>query len=121
MKNEELQQISGELESAEVVKKHDVLDKEAVVNFEFSRLLEFGSYVLGFILIVLSVIKYCGDLPTYKDEFHFDEVRYVGGDAYNYIISAARSSAVLIKSLIMAIWGCFSIVVGLLIKISTKK
>lgn len=32
--------------------------------------------------------------------FDFDEKKYVGGDAYNYIISASRSSAVMIKSLI---------------------
>ncbi len=44
--------------------------------------------------------------------FDFDEKKYVGGDAYNYIISASRSSAVMIKSLIWVVLGFCSIIVG---------
>ena len=46
------------------------------------------------------------DLDYNDNPFKFDEHRYVGGDAYNFIISAARSSAVMTKSLIWMVAGC---------------
>ena len=53
---------------------------------------------------------YYSDDCGYK--FHFDECKYVGGDAYNYIITAARSTALMVKSLIWVILGCCSVLIG---------
>jgi hypothetical protein len=90
-------------------------------DFNLTAVLQWLFYILGAVLIVMSVVKYNADLETYHDEFHFDEIGYVGGDAYNYIISAARSTAIMIKSLILALFGCTSIIVGLILSISNKK
>ena len=97
------------------------MQSEEVVKLKAGALLQWGLYAVGAILIILSLCKYSADLNTYKDEYHFSEVTYVGGDAYNYIITAARSSAVMIKSLVLAVLGCTSIISGLLLKISEKK
>jgi hypothetical protein len=90
-------------------------------DINLTTVLQWLFYILGAILIVMSVVKYNADLETYHDEFHFDEIGYVGGDAYNYIISAARSTAIMIKSLILALFGCTSIIGGLILRISNKK
>lgn len=94
---------------------------DEVVSVTFSSILEKVLYVAGVALIIFSVVKYGADLETYKGEYRFDEIGYVGGDAYNYIISAARSAAVMVKSLILAVLGCSSVISGLLIRISNKK
>ena len=90
-------------------------------DFNLTAVLQWLFYILGAVLIVMSVVKYNADLETYHDEFHFDEIGYVGGDAYNYIISAARSTAIMIKSLILALFGCTSIIAGLILSILNKK
>lgn len=97
------------------------VNKEETVSFSFSTILEILLYIAGIVLLILCVVKYGQDLDTYRGEFRFSEETYVGGDAYNYIISAARSSAVMVKSLIFAVLGCSSIISGLLIRIANKK
>lgn len=98
-----------------------VVNESKAINVNVHSLLQCLFYILGAVLIIMSVIEYHADLETYRDEFHFDEISYVGGDAYNYIISAARSTAVMVKSLILALFGCTSIIAGLILRISNKK
>ena len=90
-------------------------------KFSFSTLLQWIFYIAGIVLIVMSIMKYGQDLNTYRGEYRFDEISYVGGDAYNCIISASRSTAVMVKSLILAVWGCSLFISGLLLRISDKK
>ena len=111
-------------EQCEIQKKslEDTIAKDSrEEDIDLNAILQWLFYILGAVLIVMSVIKYNADLETYKDEFHFDEISYVGGDAYNYIISAARSTAIMIKSLILALFGCTSIIAGLILSILNKK
>lgn len=85
------------------------------------KILEFALYIIGVVLLSICMNKYNADLNTYINEFHFSEESYVGGDAYNFMISAARSAAVMVKSLIFAVLGSSSIIAGLLIRIASKK
>ncbi len=55
---------------------------------------------------------YNQDLGYSSNPMDFHEERYVGGDAYNYIISASRSAAVMVKSLFWVILGCTSIIIS---------
>lgn len=93
---------------------------EETVEFKWTTILSWLLYVVGAILVIMCVVKLNQDLTTYKGEFRFEEKAYVGGDAYNYIISAARSAAVMTKALIYGVLGSSSIISGLLIKISNK-
>lgn len=92
----------------------------SVIDIKINTLLQCIFYILGTILIVMSVMKYGADLETYFDEYHFNEISYVGGDAYNYIISTTRSTTIMVKSLILALYGCTSIIAGLILRISNK-
>ena len=93
---------------------------EETVEFKWTTVLTWLLYIVGVILIIMCVVKLNQDLTTYSGEFRFEEESYVGGDAYNYIISAARSAAVTTKALIYGVLGSSSIISGLLIKISNK-
>lgn len=95
--------------------------KDDTISFEWYHLIEIALYIVGVILIIMCIVKYGQDLKTYRGEFRFSEESYVGGDAYNYIISAARSAAVMVKSLIFAVLGSSSIISGLLVRIANKK
>ena len=85
-------------------------------------ILEVLCYLIGIVSIVFAWIWYNSDLDISSsgNPFRFHEERYVGGDAYNYIISAGRSSAVMIKSLIWMTFGCASIIIGVLFSIKKK-
>ena len=85
-------------------------------------ILKFMFYLIGIISIVFAWKWYNADLDISSsgDPFRFHEKTYVGGDAYNYIISAARSSAIMTKSLVWMIVGCSSVVVGVLCSIKEK-
>ena len=91
------------------------------VTIKIASLLQWGLIILGLILIFMSIFKYGNDLDTYNGEYKFDEISYVGGDAYNCIISAARSTAVMVKSLILAVLGSTSLISGLLLKLFGNK
>ena len=93
---------------------------EETVEFKWATVLSWALYIVGAILIIMCIVKLNQDLTTYSGEFRFEEESYVGGDAYNYIISAARSAAVMTKALIYGVLGSSSIITGLLIKISNK-
>ena len=93
----------------------------SVIDINLNAILQWLFYILGAVLIAMSAVKYNTDLETYRDEYHFNEIGYVGGDAYNYIISAARSTTIMVKSLILALFGCTSIIAGLILRISNKK
>lgn len=75
-------------------------------------------YLLGVALIVVCIMYLSNDLqPEYSFErmYYFKQKEYVGGDAYNYIISAARSTAIMVKALVYAVLGCTSLILGQLI------
>ncbi len=97
--------------------------KSETVNLNISLIVEIALYVVGAILLWFAFKWYNNDLEVWSknDPFMFSEKRYVGGDAYNYIISASRSAAVVTKSLIWTILGCTSILAGRLTAIQRKK
>lgn len=97
------------------------MQSEEVVKLKTSAMLQWGLYALGAILIILSIWQFSEDVGTLGDPYFIDETRYVGGDAYNFIITAARSTAIMVKSLILAVLGCTSIISGLLLKMSQKQ
>lgn len=76
------------------------------VTINLTTVLRTVLLVAGVASIIVAFSLYAKDLDTVDGPFNFDEERYVGGDAYNYIISAARSSAVMVKSLIWMVFGC---------------
>lgn len=114
LKNEEQIQESVPSPEPEVV-------KDESVKFDWHNVIEVAFYILGAVFIILCLVKYGADLNTYGGEFLFSEKEYVGGDAYNYIISASRSTTVMVKSLIFAVLGSSSIISGLLVRIASKK
>lgn len=97
--------------------------KNETVNLNISLIVEIAFYVVGTILLWFAFKWYNNDLEVWRksDPFMFSEKRYVGGDAYNYIISASRSAAVVTKSLIWTILGCTSILAGRLTAIQRRK
>lgn len=88
------------------------MEEERRIKIKFTTILEYLFYIAGLVLILVGIDFYNEDLEYSWNVFKFDEVKYVGGDAYNFIISAARSSAVMIKSLIWIVLGCTSILIG---------
>lgn len=94
----------------------------STVSIDPQKILEWGLYALGVILIIVSLVYFFNDLDIRSsgDIYEFKEKQYVGGDAYNYIISAARSSAVMTKSLVFAVFGSSAILAGRLTAIISK-
>ena len=86
--------------------------KAQTVNINFKNILKWVLVVLGFIFLIVGINYLIQDLHYLDNPMDFTEERYVGGDAYNYIISAARSTAVMVKSLIWVVLGCSSILVS---------
>ena len=86
--------------------------KEKTVNLDFTKIFEWALYVFGIVFIFWGVNYYFKDLKFGDNPLKFYEEKYVGGDAYNYIISAARSTALMVKSLIWVVLGCSSIIIG---------
>lgn len=95
-----------------IVKGKEFIKSEKTINLSPKKIFEYLLYVLGCIFLIKGFIFYGEDLFYTDGPMKFYEEHYVGGDAYNYIISAARSSAIMVKSLIWIVLGCFSIVVG---------
>lgn len=93
------------------------------ININAYLVIEIVLYVIGAILLYFAYKWYNNDLYVWSknDPFMFSEKRYVGGDAYNYIISASRSATVATKSLIWTLLGCTSILTGRLTAIQRKQ
>ena len=89
-----------------------VEQKEKTINLNFTKVFEWILYVLGIIFILFGFSYYFEDLKSSDNTLKFYEEQYVGGDAYNYIISAARSTAIMVKSLIWVVLGCSTILIG---------
>ena len=94
--------------------------QEKTVNVTFKGFVKWVLYILGVVFLVVGMSFYLKDLDYYSSPMRFHEERYVGGDAYNYIISAARSAAVMVKSLIWVVMGCSSIIIGRTFSIAKK-
>ena len=86
--------------------------EEQNVNVNFANILKWLLVIIGLGFIIYGFVLYNHDVRYSYDPMDFYEQRYVGGDAYNYIISAARSTAVMVKSLIWFVLGCTSIIVS---------
>lgn len=96
-------------------------NEEKKVNITLPKVLEWTLYVLGIVFIIVGIKYYDQDLECGSyGVFDFEEKKYVGGDAYNYIISASRSTAVMIKSLIWFVLGSCSIIIGRTFSINHK-
>lgn len=93
---------------------HKTEKKEEKITITLSPILSATLYVFGIIAIVVAFYWYNKDLNVHSDgdPFRFYEKTYVGGDAYNYIISASRSTSVIAKGLFWMILGCSSIICG---------
>ncbi len=87
------------------------VDKETV-NVDGKKIVEWICYVVGIAFIIIAFIYLGKDLDYNDGPFDFYEKRYVGGDAYNFIISATRSSAVMVKSLVWMVAGCTALIFG---------
>lgn len=86
---------------------------EQNVNINFANILKWLLVIVGLCFIMYGFVLYRHDVEySYNDPMRFYERSYVGGDAYNYIISAARSTAIMVKSLIWFVLGCTSIIVS---------
>lgn len=86
--------------------------EEQTVNLNFRIIFKWTLVILGLGFIAYGGYLYNQDLGYSSNPMDFYEERYVGGDAYNYIISASRSAAVMVKSLIWFILGCSSIIIS---------
>ncbi len=97
--------------------------KEKLKNITAVRVVEYAMYVVGVVFLAFAIYYYCSDLLLKfdGDEYDFYEKKYVTVDAYNYIISATRSSTVMIKSLILALTGFATIIIGQLMAILNRK
>lgn len=108
MENQELKMESTSIQNESVPQTAD----NASGNIR-RKLLAALFYIVGAVLIGICIYYLSNDLrPEYSFEKHyyFDPKEYVGGDAYNYIISAARSTTIMVKSLIYAVLGSTSII-----------
>lgn len=90
--------------------------KETVIHIGTKQIVSTVLFVIGGIFLIFAFKFLSEDLDTYDGSpFKFQEEQYVGGDAYNYIISAARSTTIMVKSLVNAVIGCSSIILGQLV------
>jgi len=96
------------------------VEEEKTVNLTFRGIAKWCLYILGVVFLLVGMSFYFKDVDYYSSPMQFHEERYVGGDAYNYIISAARSAAVMIKSLIWVVMGCSSIIIGRTFSVTKK-
>lgn len=101
----------------------DVIEKkDEKVTIAFPQILSIVLYIIGITAIIIAFHWYNKDLDIHSDgdPFRFYEKTYVGGDAYNYIISAGRSTAVIAKGIFWMIFGCSSIIYGRLVSLKHK-
>lgn len=96
-------------------------EEKETISISASKVVEYGCYMLGLIFIIIAFVTMGKDLDYKSDPFLFYERHYVGGDAYNYIISAARSSAILVKSLVWMVAGCSALIIGRITALIHKK
>ena len=96
-------------------------EKSDSVEVSSSKVVEYGCYAFAILFLIAAIVIYNKDLHCSDGPFDFHEHRYVGGDAYNYIISAARSSAIMVKSLIMTVSGFSFAIIGRLTALINKK
>ena len=79
MKKEEDLQVS-------TIKQTNIKEKSDSVNVSIAKIIEYGCYMLAIIFLIAAIVVYNQDLRCTGGPFEFREHRYVGGDAYNYII-----------------------------------
>ena len=116
----ETERKNNELVQNIVEKGKEIIKSDKTINLNLLKITEWFLYVLGIIFLIKGFIFYSKDLFYTDNPLKFYEEHYVGGDAYNYIISAARSSAIMIKSLIWIVLGSFSIVIGRTLSVNKK-
>lgn len=96
-------------------------DEKETVNIDMVQVLRWTLYIVGAIFIIVAFVTLGKDLDYSSNPFNFHEKRYVGGDAYNYEISAARSAAVMVKALFWMVAGCTAMIMGHLTALIQKK
>ena len=99
-------------------------DSKSQVTYGYSilkRIIEWSLYVFGAIILYHAYDLFFDDLDVHRNIYDFKEKKYVGGDAYNYMISASRSTAVMVKSLILTIVGCTAFIIGRLTALTISK
>ena len=83
------------------------------ISINLTRCLEVCLYIIGIICVIIGCKWYNADLQIRNNNpFRFYEESYVGGDAYNYIISASRSTAIALKSIFWIILGGYALILG---------
>ena len=85
---------------------------EQTVNLNFRIIFKWALVVLGLVFIAYGSYMYSQDLGYSSNPMDFHQERYVSSDPYNYIISASRSAAVMVKSLIWFVLGCTSVIIS---------
>ena len=86
--------------------------KNETVNINPLKVTEWLLYVIGGVCLAIGFYYYSNDVNYNNTPCDFYQQQYVGGDAYNLIITASRSTAIMVKSLIWIVLGCSSIIVG---------
>lgn len=119
-------QVQHEVKQEEKVQENPVeqvqkKEKTDSVDVSSAKIVEYACYTFAVLFLIAAVVIYNKDLHCSDGPFDFHEQRYVGGDAYNYIISAARSSAIMVKSLIMTVSGFSFVIIGRLTALINKK
>lgn len=96
------------------------MEQPTMVELSLTAILKWILFLLGIVFIAYGGYLYTEDVNYYSSPMMFDEKRYVGGDAYNYIISASRSTAIMVKSLIWVVLGSTTVLVSRTIHSSKK-
>lgn len=95
--------------------RNDLIDKSKIGAWIF--------YILGIVCLLFAQNFFFDDLDLNgADRCHFYEKIYVEGDAllYNILISATRSTAIMVRGLILAVCGCAFLIMGKLTAILGK-
>jgi len=96
-------------------------EKQESVSNDGKKIVEWICYIVGIVFVIIAFIYLGKDLDYEDNPFYFREKRYVGGDAYNFIISAARSSAIMVKSLVWMVAGCSALIFGRITALMHRK
>lgn len=96
-------------------------EKQESVSNDGKKIVEWICYIVGIVFVIIAFIYLGKDLDYEDNPFYFREKRYVGGDAYNFIISASRSSAIMVKSLVWMVAGCSALIFGRITALMRRK
>lgn len=122
MENNEKEVIVTTIAEEQETVQQEQSQSKNFITIDNSKIGAWIFYILGIICLLFAQNFFFDDLELRSggNRYLFYGETYVGGDAYNYIISAARSAAVMTRGLILAVCGCSFIIIGKLTAILGK-